>query len=84
MKPMKYKNDLEMWHKFAEFAEHLKFVSEAEEQKLYSECVHYSYDDAAFEEYCKCPKIIARTKDFEAKEECWKCGFFELRKVKKK
>ena len=34
MKPMKYKHDLEMWHKFAEFADHVKFVSKAQEQTV--------------------------------------------------
>jgi len=77
MRPMKYKykNDLEMWHKFAEFAEHIKFVAEAEEYTLYSKCAYYSWDDYAFEEYCNCDKI-ERSKDFEAKEECWKCPFY--------
>lgn len=74
MKPMNFKNDLEMWHKFAEFAEWLQFVATAQESSLFDNCTYYSYDDGAFEEYCHCPEIV-RTKDFEAKEECWKCSF---------
>ena len=83
MKPMKYPNsDLGMWHTFAEVAEHLKFVAEAEEQRLYSQCEFYSYDDHAFEEYCNHPEI-KRNKDFVAKDECWKCKFFCIPKKEK-
>lgn len=74
---MKCKNDLEMWHKFAEFAEHLKFVAEAEEQALYSQCIHYHFNRESFEEHCNCDKI-ERNKDFEAKNECWKCPFYTM------
>lgn len=78
IKPMNYKNgDLGMWHTFAEVAGHLKFVAEIQEQMLYSECKFYSYDDSAFEEYCHNEKIT-RTKDFEAKGECWGCTFYQL------
>jgi hypothetical protein len=79
MSKMSFKNDIEMWHKFADFAEHLKFVAHAQEQKLYSQCVFYSYDDAAFEEYCNNEKIIRRI-DFEACNECWKCPFYATKK----
>lgn len=84
MTPMRYKNgDLGMWHKFAEFAEHLKFVAEAEEQSLYSLCASYSFDDSAFEEYCN-EERIKRTKDFSAKDECWKCPFYSPKEKRRK
>jgi hypothetical protein len=79
MSKMSFKNDIAMWHKFAEFADHLKFVANAQEQTLYSLCEFYSYDDAAFEEYCKNEKIIRRI-DFDARSECWKCRFYAMKK----
>jgi len=81
MKPMKYKNDLQMWHKFAEFADHLKFVAKAQEQTLYSECVHYHWDNDAFEEDCNNGNIV-RKEDFDAQAECWNCPFYFTQKAK--
>ena len=83
MKKMPFKNDLEMWHKFAEFAHWMKFVAIAEEHKMISQCKFYSYDDGAFEEYCHCPSI-KRTIDFTAEEECWKCKHYSMEKEKTK
>jgi len=75
-KRVSFKTDLEMWHKFVGYAGWLLMVAKGEEQHLYSQCIHYSYDEDAFEEYCGCPKI-KRTKDFKADDECWKCKFYK-------
>jgi len=81
MKKMPFKTDLEMWHKFAEFGECIKFVSEAQEIGLINLCVYYSWDSGACEEYCHCERI-GRKKDFVSKEECWKCPFYQTREEK--
>jgi len=92
MRPMKYKNDLEMWHKFSEFAEQLKFVAHAEEHSLIFKCRFYSEEEdcglSIFEEHCDHPSI-KRKGDFNSDNECWKCRFYkqkkeELEKHKKK
>lgn len=77
VRPMKHKNsDLGMWHGFRVMADHLQFVAQTEEQKLYSTCESYHYDDSAYEEECSQEKIM-RKKDFDASEECWKCKFYK-------
>lgn len=73
---MEFRNDLEMWHKYAEFAEHLKKIARFQEIHLISQCIYYVFD-GAFGEYCKCPKI-ERKGDFKSENECWKCGFYEI------
>ena len=75
---MQYKNDLEMWHKYV--AEHLKKTARFQEIRLINQCIHYFFDNEAFEEYCKCPKI-KREKDFNSENECWNCEFYEMTKV---
>jgi len=75
---MKYKNDLDMWHKFAEFADHLRFVAEDQERRLFEKCKSYEYDDEAYEEYCNQEKIV-RQGDFSARRECWKCPYYQIR-----
>lgn len=75
MKKMPFKNGLEMWHRFAEYAEWLKIVAETEEQILYSKCKFYSWNNDAFEENCLNGEIERET-DFNAKDECWKCKFY--------
>lgn len=87
VKPMKYPNsDLGMWHKFAEMAEHLKFVAEQQEISLYSKCKFFGYDDEAFEHHCNQDELEAKRqkkqRDFSPKEECWKCKFYECWKYK--
>jgi len=78
MKPMNYKNsDLGMWHHFADVAEQLQFVAKAEEDKLIGLCVHYHWDDEAFEEECNC-ESITRKKDFDSRKECWKCPSYSV------
>lgn len=81
-KPMPYKNDLEMWHKFKEYSEHLKFVAEMMEDQLIDLCGFYDYDRGACESYCHCPDIDRSnsTKDFDPCEECWKCPHRKLKK----
>jgi hypothetical protein len=79
-KRLRIKSNVELWHKFVGFAGWLLLTAKGEEQSLYSKCVHYSYDDDAFEEYCNCPQI-KRMKDFKADDECWKCKFFELKPI---
>ena len=78
MKPMKFKNDLEMWHKFAEVAEQMRFVAKTKERELIFRCAYFDWDGEASEEYCYCPHIH-REKDFVAEEECWKCPYYEMR-----
>jgi hypothetical protein len=78
---MKFKSDLEMWHKFVEFAEYLKFAASCQEDQLISRCVFYHWDNDAFEEYCDCPDI-SRSGDFKSKKECWKCPFYKEKEVK--
>jgi len=81
-KRISFKNDLEMWHKFVGFAAWLMMIARIEEQRLYEQCIHYSYDDEAYEEYCNCKEIDREIKegplqgvpkDFDASEECWHC-----------
>ena len=79
-KRLPIKSDLDMWHKFVGFAGWLILIAKVEERKLYSKCVHYSYDSDAFEEYCDCSKI-ERGADFNADDECWKCSFYKLSEV---
>lgn len=77
-KRLRVRSDLELWHKFVGFAGWLLLVAKGEEQSLYSKCMHYHYDNDAFEEYCNCPQI-KRTKDFKADDECWKCKWFKTK-----
>ena len=81
---MHFRNDLEMWHRFIDFGRWVTLAAQMQETELYSLCVHYSYDDGAFESYCNCP-TIQRHGDFQPGEECWKCQFYkpqdETRKV---
>lgn len=72
---MEFQNDLEMWHKYREMAEHFVKTAKFQENHLINKCVHYIFDDV-FEEYCRCRKI-KRDGDFDSKNECWKCGFYE-------
>lgn len=76
------KNDLEMWHLFAEFAEEFREVFKYNEIQLIKLCKSYSYDNEACEEYCSNSRI-RRTKDFNSQEECWKCPHYQT-KVKKR
>jgi len=80
---MEFKNDLEMGHKYAEMLKLMQKTAEFEEIRLYQQCVFYEYDVGACEEYCKHPKIL-RAKDFMAKEECYKCSHFTVRKERPK
>ena len=73
---MKCKNDLEMWHKYVEFAEHLKKTARFQEIRLINKCVYYVFDEV-FEEHCRCQKI-ERKGDFNSKNECWKCKFYGI------
>ena len=79
-KRLPIKSDLDMWHKFVGFAGWLILIAKAEECKLYSKCIYYSYDYGAFEEHCSCPEI-KRTSDFNADDECWKCIFYKLGEI---
>lgn len=72
---MKFKNDLELWHTYRELAEHLSKTATFQEIELINLCVYYFYDEDACEEYCRCEKIN-RQKDFNSKEECYKCKFY--------
>lgn len=69
---MKFKNDLEMWHQFREFAKLLRQVAEFQEHQLAHECVDYAFDSGASEEMCS-NSDITRATDFDSSEECWKC-----------
>jgi len=75
LKSMPFKNDLEMFHKFAEYADWIRFVSESMEHKLYSLCVYYHWDGEACEESCSCEQI-ERKGDFHAEDECWQCSSY--------
>ncbi|KKR01644.1 MAG: hypothetical protein UT24_C0003G0051 [Candidatus Woesebacteria bacterium GW2011_GWB1_39_12] len=89
-KRVTFKSDLEMWHKFVGFAGWLMMVARGEEHKIYGQCVHYSYDSDAFEEYCnskdaeklrKVTHVIKGMKiraGFKPDEECWQCKFYKL------
>lgn len=81
--PIKYKNELEMWHQFKEFAEELSMVSTFNEIRLAKACYSYGYDSGASEEHCS-HIGIERTKDFNSLDECWKCPYYSEGKVKKK
>ena len=72
---IRFKHDLQMWHMLGEYARWMHFIAETEEQHEYEKCKHYSYDDDAFEEYCNCVKI-KRKKDFNAKDECYRCKYY--------
>jgi len=80
---MKYRNDLEMWHRFLVVAKEIAFVAQAEMHKLQMECKFYSWDNGAFEEYCNHPEID-RKRDFIADDECWKCKFFTTKESEQK
>lgn len=76
---MKFKSDLEMWHKIGEFAETLKKVAMFQENSEIRECKFYEFDEA-FEEHCHNPKRtdLAQNDHF-SKNECWKCPYRELK-----
>lgn len=81
---MKFKNALEMWHKYLEFLEHLVKTARFQEIHLIHQCIHYVLDDAC-EEYCRCPKHErkedwAESTPIISGNECWKCPFFEVSK----
>ena len=80
---MKYKNELEMWHQFAEFAEELREVATFNIIGLVKMCKNYSYDFEACEEYCSRNAGLTLTKDFDSLGECWKCPHYQTGKVKK-
>ena len=68
-----FKNDLEMWHEVKEFSKVLERLAEFNEIRLINLCRFYEWDSDASEEYCYNCAII-RKKDFNSKEECWKCS----------
>lgn len=78
---MKFRNDLEMWHKYREMAEHFVKTAKFQEIRLINECKFYVFDDS-FEEYCRCEEV-KRKGDFYSGEECWKCKFYEMSKKEK-
>ena len=72
---MEFRNDLDMWHQFRDFAETLSILSKFHEHQLIHECVDYAFDSGASEERCSNPKKM-RKGDFDSLEECWKCPFY--------
>ncbi len=83
---MRFKNDLEMWHRMGEFARHLNVVAGHSENKLIRRCKYYEYDSGAAEEICRCPSTKWEggfptgklTTDFHSSDECYKCEFREV------
>ena len=59
----------------------VKFLAYLELTEI-PECRFYRWDNAACEEYCSHP-LIRREKDFDSKQECWKCDF-RKRRVREK
>ena len=72
---MKFRNDLEMWHKYFEYATHSAKTAMFQEIRLIRHCIFYVFDDA-YEEHCRCKKV-KREGDFDSKKECWQCEFYE-------
>ena len=77
---MKFKHDIEMWHKIREFSKELENISGIYERASINRCAFFSYDDEAFEEDCCCPE--KEKSDFNSEKECWKCSHY-LDEVKK-
>ena len=79
-----YKSDIEMWHKFAEFAEQLKTFAEWMESEEIRKCRFYEYDSGSCEEYCHCPKLVTPpdlgvSLEPGSEFQCWKCEYREVK-----
>ncbi len=81
---MKFKHDLEMWHKIGEFAKHLVQMADWNEIKEIKKCKHYEFDGQSAEDYCHHPSILgdfgaAYPLNGKAKETCWECYLREVK-----
>ena len=75
---MKFKHDLERWHKMREFAEELAKMADFYEIIEINKCIHYEFDNQSAEEYCWHPSKIGEYGDAfglngESKNICWLC-----------
>lgn len=78
---MKYiQTDLAYYHQAQKELKKMQQFFEFLEIREIPQCNFYSYDDEAFEEYCNHPEI-KRDKDFDSRQECWKCKFRKIEEV---
>lgn len=80
MGELKFKSDIEMWHKVKEFADTLVRIASISELHELHKCRFYEFDEAS-EEVCHNPKVKTNG-DFDGTKECWKCEHRELKKTR--